>query len=1023
MLRNRLPLLLVLAVTSCAAETSVWEAGRQLPLNLEPLFDNDAIAGQDDRGDGNFDCPDHAIDIPGSTFPAEYLPATGTVFSFDGIHFLFPSKEKGDLNNLACAGQELRVPPGRYKALHIVGTSENGNFRGTMHLAYREGPAEAELALTDWCQQPKFGERAAFEADHRYTYSQRGVVRDEVRPRLWLQQIALDPEKHLEAITLPYSQRMHLFAATLEAVDWSEEHAAAAQATAERYASLGTRRALPGDDLRRRFDDLAAQLDDADGGPYPRQTDWLRTRAAYWRHQLSDGPGLRATRQAARALRQLDRDRLALEAGKDPFPDRRGNFLRSYRSELDGSLQSYSLAVPRDYDGTKPFPMIVTLHGHGWYKPYQGHPQRTVEGVFMVAPHGRGSIDYMLAAEGDVLAVVDDVLSDYHIDRDRIYLEGHSMGGTGSWHLGVHYPDRFAAIAPVCGNCDRRAWDAWKPERRPPPHPIPPRFEKLRTFLLDAVDPITYAGNLLNVPAFVIHGSADDVVPVGHSQNMSRALKALGCDVTYIEVPFGRHWGFGQIFYEQRWNWMVSHQRPERPERVRLKAASLRHGSAYWVRMERMTSRLAFAEVDARRLADGSIEVATANVAALTLDLEGTPKVTIDGQRAEGAGPTFVLDGQWRSAPLPKGLAKRRGLEGPVGHVFLDSFLLVRGTASADPWEREVIAREVEARARDWERLYNCRPRVKDDTAITDDDIARHGLVLYGGPAANAVTARIAGRLPVRIEADRIAVGARSWQGPDVGVKLCCPNPLNPKRLVAVFAGLSPAAMDQINNRFGNWFGWGPYDNYEWFDYGVFDARTLSPETFLCVGFLDSQWKLNPECQFLGNEAIRGDRLPQRVPTLASLPADPPATLYLDDLAPSLVDQHKGVVGFRRSFEGNPLTLGGRTFDRGLGVRAPSVVEYQLGGRYATLRATVGIDLEDQIKVSEARARGEYVQFLVYGDGKRLYASEWLRWDSVPAKLEVDVRGVNVLRLQVDCSAKRWLVGSADWADVRITRE
>ncbi|NQT88642.1 NPCBM/NEW2 domain-containing protein, partial [bacterium] len=886
---------------------------------------------------------------------------------------------------------------------------------------YAEGPSEARLALTDWCQEAKYGERSAFEADHRYTYSQRGVVQDDVRPHLWLQRIPLDPEKTLQAIHLPYNQRMHVFAATLEAVDWTDHHAAAAQAVMDTYASLGVRKATPLAALRQRLDALAAGLDAVpEEAPLARQFGWLRTDVAYWQHQLDAGAGQRAAKQLGRALQRIGRDRLALEAGNDPFPARRGNFLRSYRSALDGSLQSYSLAVPRDYDGSKPTPLIVTLHGHGWYAAYQGHPQRAVDGVITVAPHGRGSIDYMLAAEGDVLAVVDDVLRDYRIDRSRIYLEGHSMGGTGSWHLGVHYPDRFAAIAPVCGNCDRTAWDAWKPERRPPAHPIPPRFQALRTYLLDAVDPITYAGNLLHVPAFVIHGSSDDVVPVGHSQNMSAAIKALGGAVKYIEIPFGRHWGFGQVFYQQRWEWMMSHRRPEQPDRVRLKAAHLSQARAYWVRVDRMKAPLAFAEIDARR-SEGAVTVTTSNVAAFTLEGD-VAAVTVDGQRIEGAGPTFVYDGQWRSAPLPKGPAKRAGLEGPIGEVFLGSFLLVRGTASEDAWERTVIAREVEARARDWERLYNCRPRVKDDTGVTDDDIARHHLVLYGGPRANTVTARIADRLPIRIGTDRVTIGDRVWQGPDVGVKVCYPNPLNPERMVAVFAGLSPAALDQVNNRFGNWFGWGPYDNYEWFDYGVFDSRTLSPETFLCVGFFDGAWRVDAKSQFLGDEAVRGDRLPQQTPTLCSPPAVPLATLQLDDLMPSFLDQHKGVVGFRRSFEGNPLTLGGKTFARGLGVRAPSIIEYELAGQYATFRATAGIDLEDQVKVTEARSKGEYVQFLVFGDGKRLYASPWLRWNSQPAKLDVDIRGVKTLRLQVECSAKRWLVGSADWVDARVSR-
>ncbi|NQT50745.1 prolyl oligopeptidase family serine peptidase, partial [bacterium] len=499
-----------------AAPKSRWNARGQLPLNLESLFDNDAIAGPAKRSDGNFDCPDHPADIPGSVYPAENLPASGTRFMLDSVWYLFPSKEDGDDNNVACNGQRIAVPPGRYRALHIVGASENGSFRAPLAVTYQEGPAEAELALTDWCQRPSFGEAVAFEASARFTYSaeRRRVVREPVRPRLFVQTVRLDPEQTLEAIALPYKRRMHIFAATLEAVTWEQAHVDYANEAAELYDSLPRRTAGSTDLVRRKLAALIAQLDPlcggvahsnsfegaaAAGGELARQFGWLRTQAEHVQLQLGQSVigqyhiAPRRLTRLSRQVRKIGADLQALQDGNDPFPQRRGNFLRSYRSPLDGSLQSYSLSVPGDYTGDKPFPLMISLHGHGWYRPFQGHPQKVVDGLIIAAPQGRGSIDYMLAAEADVLAVIDDVVRDYRIAPDRVILEGHSMGGTGSWQLGVHTPHRFAAIAPVCGNADRRAWDEWKPvlRRKRPLHPIPPRFRALRAHVLDTIDPIT----------------------------------------------------------------------------------------------------------------------------------------------------------------------------------------------------------------------------------------------------------------------------------------------------------------------------------------------------------------------------------------------------------------------------------------------------------------------------------------------------------------------------------------------------
>ncbi len=958
-----------------------------------------------------------------------------------------------------------------------AGQSENGSFRDTLALAYKEGPADADFALKDWCQKAEPGDRAAFEAACRYTWSseKRAMVREEVPPRIWLQKVALDPKKTLEAIALPYNRRMHVFAATLEAAEWTEEQAAYAKEAAEHYASLDRRTAVSAENVLRQFAALGDQIDQriALGGPLTRQLGWLRTHVAHWQHRLGDVYSFfGAATQATRAFQGLSNDLRALAAGTDPFAGRRGTILRSYRSEGDGSLQSYSLGVPGDYKADKPFPLLVSLHGHGWYAPFQGHPARTNNGLLTVAPHGRGSQDYMLAAEDDVLAVIDDVVRDYWVDLDRIVVEGSSMGGTGSWQLGVHHPGRFAAIAPVCGNADRRAWDAWKPKRRRVRYEMPPRFAELRNWLLDSVEPVAYAGNLLNLPALAAHGAIDDVVPAANSRNMAEAAKKLGCPIEYQEFPNVRHWGFPSDFFTKRWDWMLAQKRDPAPERVRFRTAHLRHDGAYWVRIERFVEPMKFAEIDARHLGEGTLEITTSNVSALwvrspafrqssdpglpkgrTPNTEppkgGTTNVKIDGQevRVDGHEATLVRsDGKWSAGRLPSGLAKKKGLEGPIGDAFLGSFLLVRGTTSADAWEREVIAREVEAKARDWERLFNCRPRVKDDTAVTDADIERHHLVLYGGPAANALTARIAPKLPIVLpqvaNLREVRVGNKTFKGDDVGVKLCYPNPLNPERYVVVFAGLSPAALDQVNNRFGNWFGWGPYDNYDWFDFGVFDARTLSPETFLCVGFFDQAWQLDDRYQFTGDDAARNATQPQKAPKLHALPDPAPDELCLSDLMPTLVDQHKGLVGFDRSHQGNPLRIGlppedkgpvaqppsavrttGQTFQRGLGVRAPSKIEFALDGKYAFFRATVGIDLEDDLEATPARDRGERVQFIVSGDGKRLYSSEWLKWNSKPVAVEVDIKGVKTLRLEADCSLSRWLVGSSDWAEARVSKK
>ena len=69
--------------------------------------------------------------------------------------------------------------------------------------------------------------------------------------------------------------------------------------------------------------------------------------------------------------------------------------------------------------------------------------------MLLVSPLGRGTTEYRGIGENDVLCVLDDVRKRYQVDPDRIYLTGHSMGGTGAAYLALHHPDLFAAAAPL----------------------------------------------------------------------------------------------------------------------------------------------------------------------------------------------------------------------------------------------------------------------------------------------------------------------------------------------------------------------------------------------------------------------------------------------------------------------------------------------------------------------------------------------------------------------------------------------
>ena len=144
---------------------------------------------------------------------------------------------------------------------------------------------------------------------------------------------------------------------------------------------------------------------------------------------------------------------------------------------------------------------------------------------------------------------------------------------------------------------------------------------------------------------------------------------------------------------------------------------------------------------------------------------------------------------------------KRHGLQGPIDDAFMDSFVFVRPTGpEKQPAVKKWVKSELDRAIREWRRQFRGEARVKDDSAITDADIAGANLVLWGSPESNSVLKRIADKLPIHWEADRIVVGKQSFSADHHALILICPNPLNPERYVVLNSGFTYREYDYLNN-------------------------------------------------------------------------------------------------------------------------------------------------------------------------------------------------------------------------------
>lgn len=226
----------------------------------------------------------------------------------------------------------------------------------------------------------------------------------------------------------------------------------------------------------------------------------------------------------------------ALDTGRNPFADRRGDFRKAYLSPVDNTLQPYRVFVPSSYDGAKPFPLVIALHGMGgdenaYFEAY-GKGAFTAEaekhGYIVACPKGRKPASmYTGDAEKDVMEVLAEMRRAYRIDADRVYLTGHSMGGFGTWSVAMNHPEVFAAIAPVSGG---------------------------------VMNPAGIA-KIAHIPELIVHGDADKTVPVERSRVVVAMGKKLGVEMKYIEVPGGSHGDVVAPHFKDVFEWFDTHTR------------------------------------------------------------------------------------------------------------------------------------------------------------------------------------------------------------------------------------------------------------------------------------------------------------------------------------------------------------------------------------------------------------------------------------------------------------------------------
>lgn len=226
---------------------------------------------------------------------------------------------------------------------------------------------------------------------------------------------------------------------------------------------------------------------------------------------------------------------------------------------INGTVYPYAVYVPRDFDASRSWPVILFLHGSGergsdGLRPTQigigasirFDPSRVP--AIVVFPQCPTDLRWTGDPAQAAMAALDSAMKEFHGDPHRTYLTGLSMGGYGTIHLALAHPDRFAALVIVCGGLL--------------PHSTTTSVVKSPLIPPD-VDPYAFVAHALrSIPIWIFHGTDDPVIPVEEGRHLEEALKDAGGNVRYIEYPGVGHNAWDRAYGEgELWKWLFAQSR------------------------------------------------------------------------------------------------------------------------------------------------------------------------------------------------------------------------------------------------------------------------------------------------------------------------------------------------------------------------------------------------------------------------------------------------------------------------------
>ncbi|MEI8019110.1 MAG: hypothetical protein WCH39_12985 [Schlesneria sp.] len=520
-----------------------------------------------------------------------------------------------------------------------------------------------------------------------------------------------------------------------------------------------------------------------------RFSEWYAAASGKWALTTLD-QGLARARQA--------------EGGQPVWANVTGKWVvRAYRSSVDGSIQPYAVLLPHDYHSKKDWRLDVVLHGRDsslteakFIATHSGDALKDL-GYVQLEVYGRGNNAYRWAGEADVFEAIAKGAGPFN--PDRLVLRGFSMGGAGTWHIGLHHPDRFCVLGPGAGFTTTRGYVGNLPKQ------LPDYVEK-SLHIYDAVD---YSENTFNVPVVAYSGEKDP---------QKKAVTNIESALSDFKEPLRfTHLIAPGLEHQMPKEWQEKAETGYRQyadagrsiaERVRFVTYTPKYGRCDWVQIDALRTTYERAVVDGTR--KGNIfDLTTKNVRRIKLASDPQKKVplqaTIDGQRIETKdwrpGNADFVQLEWvgekwvlleNSQQLNKRLAekpeKSAGLQGPIDDAFTSKFAVIKPTgkgffAATDDFASAAVVQF----ARVWDKYF--RGTLPFQSAAASNTLKGQNLILFGDPQSNPLISEILPKLPIKWTNEKLVMNGIEYDSKTHIPVMIYPNPTDPGHYVVLNSG------------------------------------------------------------------------------------------------------------------------------------------------------------------------------------------------------------------------------------------